>query len=187
MRRPFLAAAFVVAASVLPAQGEPVHPASPYAGQHSRDIKSLSEAQIRDLLEGAGMGHAKPAELNSYPGPAHALEQAQRLGLSGEQRDRIRALLDRHKAEARMIGAEVVGLERELDRLFAERKAHAGAIDALTGRIGETLGRLRASHLKAHVETTAILTPSQVHLYDAARGYGSSRDGTGGHHHRHRP
>ncbi|MEP6771143.1 MAG: hypothetical protein ABI893_05065, partial [Polaromonas sp.] len=43
--------------------------ASPYAGQHTRGIKALSEAQTADLLAGKGMEQAKAAELNGYPGP----------------------------------------------------------------------------------------------------------------------
>jgi hypothetical protein len=42
---------------------------SPYAGQEQRPIKALSETEMRDLAEGRGMGLAKAAELNSYPGP----------------------------------------------------------------------------------------------------------------------
>jgi hypothetical protein len=59
---------------------------SPYAGQEGRPIKALSETEMRDLAEGRGMGLAKAAELNSYPGPLHVLELADRLELSEAQR-----------------------------------------------------------------------------------------------------
>jgi len=49
---------------------------SPYAGQEKRSIKALSQAQIENFLSGAGMGFAKAAELNHYPGPKHVLELA---------------------------------------------------------------------------------------------------------------
>ena len=61
---------------------------SPYAGQQSREIKALSGAEQSDLLAGKGMGLAKAAELNGYPGPAHVLELAGELELSAEQRER---------------------------------------------------------------------------------------------------
>ena len=48
--------------------------ASPYAGQESRRIKSLSEQDIAELRAGRGWGLAKAAELNGMPGPAHLLE-----------------------------------------------------------------------------------------------------------------
>src|SRR5688572_9181168 len=109
-------AAMLAASAFLPAAAcaQHSHHAAPYAGQQSRDIKALSETEVKELLEGAGMGHAKPAELNRYPGPSHALEHAERLGLSATQRERLTELLQRHKAEARTLGAEVVRLEREL-------------------------------------------------------------------------
>ena len=58
---------------------------SPYAGQEARSIKALSADEIEGLLAGKGMGFAKAAELNGYPGPAHVLELAQQLRLSDEQ------------------------------------------------------------------------------------------------------
>jgi hypothetical protein len=44
---------------------------SPYAGEQGRAIKALSQKEVSDLLDGAGMGYAKAAELNRYPGPMH--------------------------------------------------------------------------------------------------------------------
>ena len=41
---------------------------SPYVGQESREIKALSPQEISDYLSGKGMGLAKAAELNGYPG-----------------------------------------------------------------------------------------------------------------------
>jgi hypothetical protein len=44
-------------------------PAAPYAGEQARPIKALSETDIAALRKGEGMGMAKAAELNGYPGP----------------------------------------------------------------------------------------------------------------------
>jgi len=145
--------------------------ASPYAGQQSREIKALSDQELKDLLAGAGMGMARAAELNRYPGPMHALELADRLALTPEQRERLAALMQRHKAEARKLGESVVSLERELDALFARGKPTPGEVERLTVAIGEAQGRLRADHLETHLETTAMLTPEQVDRYVKARGY----------------
>ena len=145
--------------------------ASPYAGQQAREIKALSESEVKDLLEGKGMGFAKAAELNRYPGPSHALELADRLALTADQRDRLSALMQRHKAEARKLGERVVALERELDGLFAHGRPTAGEVERLSVAIGEAQGRLRAEHLRTHLETNAILTPEQVNRYVTARGY----------------
>jgi hypothetical protein len=58
---------------------------SPYAGEEQRVIKSLSPEEIESLKAGAGMGFAKLAELNGFPGPKHVLELAGRLELSPTQ------------------------------------------------------------------------------------------------------
>src|SRR3954453_5821878 len=52
----------------------------PYAGMESRPIKTLSTTEIADYLSGKGMGFARAAELNHYPGPAHVLALASELG-----------------------------------------------------------------------------------------------------------
>ena len=54
----------------------------PYAGQHERSIKALGLKEIQDYKSGAGLGMAKTAELNHYPGPIHVLELAKPLKLS---------------------------------------------------------------------------------------------------------
>ncbi|HYC36004.1 MAG TPA: periplasmic heavy metal sensor [Usitatibacter sp.] len=171
----FLALGAAVAQAQPPGAGH-----SPYAGQQSRDIKALSEDEVKGLLAGAGLGYARPAELNRYPGPMHALEHAEALQLTSAQRERMQALMKSHKAEARELGARLVALERELDQLFANRKATAESVDRVLLQIGEATARVRGSHLKTHLEATAILTPAQVDRYVELRGYG------GGAHHGHR-
>ena len=48
----------------------------PYAGEELRSLKSMSSQEIESLRSGEGMGFAKLAELNHYPGPKHVLELA---------------------------------------------------------------------------------------------------------------
>ncbi|APV50373.1 hypothetical protein BWI17_12115 [Betaproteobacteria bacterium GR16-43] len=147
------------------------HGHGPYAGQESRDIKALSSEEIRGFASGAGMGFAKPAELNGYPGPMHTLEYAEALRLTPAQKSAIEALLKSHKAEASTLGVELVRQERELDRLFAERRADEAGVDARLAQIAAAQAKVRASHLKAHLETTRLLEPSQIERYAAMRGY----------------
>lgn len=165
--------------------------ASPYAGQEARDIKSLSADEIRDLLAGKGMGLAKAAELNGYPGPAHVLELRAELGLTPEQQAQTEALFAAMEADAQALGREVVERERALDRLFAVREISPAVLsDALT-HIGTLQGRLRNVHLRAHLDQTRILTPEQIARYNELRGYGNGSGGThaghGHHHHRRYP
>lgn len=152
---------------------------TPYAGQQQRAIKALAEDEVSALMAGAGMGYAKAAELNSHPGPMHALELADRLELTAEQRRSLADLMARHKAEARRLGAEVVRLEGELDRMFASRAADAAGVERKTAEIGAMQARLRASHLVTHIATTSLLTPRQVARYDELRGYRGEGSGAG--------
>ena len=152
----------------------PACAASPYAGEQSRAIKALSPQEVAQLREGAGMGLAKAAELNRFPGPMHALELADALDLSAGQREALHALMSRHKAEARALGGRVLELEGELDALFASGKPSAERVDDLLARLGEAGARLRGSHLKAHLETTALLAAPQVDRYVQLRGYATA-------------
>jgi hypothetical protein len=147
------------------------HGHTPYAGQKQRAVKALSEQQVADLRAGRGMGLALAAELNGYPGPLHVIELADQLELSGALRQRMRELYDAMKAEAVPVGEALIAHESALDRAFAEQSISPDALDALTARIGETQGRLRAVHLKYHLITAALLSPHQRHRYAELRGY----------------
>ena len=145
---------------------------SPYAGMETRDIKALSEADIQGLLSGAGMGYAMAAELNGYPGPKHVLELAAELVLTNEQRERTEALFSAMQAEAIVHGKKIIALEAELDDAFASNTVDADLIQVLTAEIGAVEGKLRAAHLRTHLEMTPILSMHQRHLYQQLRGYG---------------
>lgn len=144
---------------------------APYAGQQSREVKALSDEEVRSYLDGAGMGFAKAAELNGYPGPMHSLENADALGLTPAQRAAIDTLMRAHKAEVRALGAEVVRLERELDGLFARSTATPAGVEGKLAEIAAAQAKVRGSHLKAHIATTALLTAGQIDLYGQLRGY----------------
>jgi len=150
---------------------------SPYAGQQARDIKSLSDSDIKGLLEGSGAGYAKAAELNAYPGPAHVLELSTQLHLDVSQEAATRELLAAHKARARSLGAELVRAEREPDEIFSNRHADSAAVDRATQRIGLLQAQLRAEHLKTHLSQTALLSADQIRDYAVLRGYAPAARG----------
>jgi Spy/CpxP family protein refolding chaperone len=156
----------------------PTHSASPYAGQQTREIKALSSVQTADLLAGKGMELAKAAELNGYPGPMHTLELAEQLELSTEQKQASETLMNRHKAEARDLGAQLVQAERALDQAFASRQIDATRLAAHTESIGRLQALLRKSHLDTHLQQTVLLTPTQITRYAQLRGYAGPATGT---------
>jgi hypothetical protein len=170
MRLLFLA----VFASTVHAQ----HP--PDAGQQERDLKGLSAQEVQQYLSGAGMGYAKPAELNHFPGPMHVLELAVELGLSGEQRKATQRLMDEHKAEARAIGAKLVDAERAVEALFRSGEVQPEKLARAVSDAAALQGQYRLSHLETHRRMRALLTDAQVKRYDELRGYGGHG---GGHKH----
>lgn len=145
--------------------------ATPYGGMQQREIKSLSPREIADLQAGRGMGLALAAELNGYPGPLHTLELAEPLKLTPEQHARTREVFARMQAEARALGAEVIAAERALDALFRERTVTPEKLAAATDAAARTQGRLRAAHLRHHLQMMEVLAPEQVDAYQRLRGY----------------
>ena len=117
---------------------------SAYVGQESRAIKALSAQDVRGLLEGQGMGLPRAAELNGYPGPMHVLELARPLALTQAQHTVTQALMSRHKAEARALGAQLVEAERALDSAFAARTIDPVSLERLLGDIGRLQAAVRA-------------------------------------------
>lgn len=182
MNRIALTAVLVlISASVAPAWPAKAQMPSPYAGEQGREIKALSTKDIDDLTQGRGIGLAKAAELNRYPGPMHGLELAEPLKLSDEQRQALKAIMTRMSAEAKAVGEDLLGLERELDAGFVARTIDGQRLRALTERIGVTQGALRAVHLAAHIETATVLSREQIAQYDLLRGYAGTPAGSGAH------
>jgi hypothetical protein len=144
---------------------------SPHAGAARQEIKALSPAEIADLRAGRGMGLAKPAELNGYPGPMHVLELAEALGLSAAQRVSSTAILTRMREAATALGAQIIDAERALERAFAQGAIDGPSLQTQTTKIAELQGALRAVHLGAHLEQRAQLTPEQIQRYMTLRGY----------------
>ena len=149
-----------------------VNAQTPYAGMQARPIKALSDQQIADLKAGRGMGLALAAELNGYPGPLHVLELADKLELSAEQRTGVQRLFDQMKAEAMPLGSRLIEQEADLDRQFADRTVTPESLKTSIAAVATTQGSLRETHLKYHLSTGAILSPSQMLRYAELRGYG---------------
>ena len=157
----------------------------PYAGQQARPIKALSDDDIAALRkgEGMGMGMAKAAELNGYPGPAHVLTLAAQLGLTETQQRDVRTIFERMSAAAKSLGAELITREEVLDQLFAQREITPDRLTVETTAIAELQGRLRSAHLTAHLATRALLNPDRIARYQQLRGYGEPPEPAQHHHH----
>ncbi|HUG38982.1 MAG TPA: hypothetical protein VMM12_00770 [Longimicrobiales bacterium] len=174
---------WLVLATALAAGGCGGGPApSSYAGDESREIKALDDAEVAGLLAGEGLGFARAAERNGFPGPRHVLDAAAELELTDDQRARVQAIFDRMSAEAVRLGRELVEGERTLDSLFAAGAAAPPAVapPAVAERavaLGTLRGRLRNVHLQAHLETAPLLTEGQRMRYREVRGYDAAPGG----------
>ncbi len=169
---------FLWAATLLVASGT-AFAQSPYAGQESREVKALSPQEVADLLAGRGMGLAKAAELNGYPGPLHVLELAAQLQLTPDQKARTEALFNRMQARAVTIGRQIVDEERALDRQFAAKSITPASLQSALTRIADLQAELRRVHLETHLEQTALLSEAQTTTYTRLRGYAGGGDHSG--------
>jgi len=168
MTRHFVAALLI---SIPLAAGAAAQEHSPYAHAGSDLVKTLSREEVDELLSGAGMGLARPAELNGLPGPRHVLELADSLALSPAQRDAVQAAFDDMEAEAKALGQRVIDAEIALDSLFAGSPPEPEAIRSAVERVSGLETRLRVVHLLAHLRVTELLIPHQIHEYARLRGY----------------
>ena len=152
---------------------------SAYVGEETRKIKSLSLSEISGLLQGKGMGFAKAAELNHYPGPRHVLDLAQQLNLSELQITKTHQAFEKMRENAVQLGTTLIEYEKQLDDLFSTNNATVSAMDKLLLQIGETRAKLRGVHLNAHLVMKDILDDHQIKTYDKLRGYSNE---SGAHH-----
>jgi len=144
---------------------------SPYAGEETRGIKSLSLEDIQKYRDGEGMGMAKAAELNHYPGPKHVLQIASDLKLSKEQQGKAQQLYNAMHAKAVRLGKTFVDKEEQLNNSFAGGTIDQLKLAGMLKELGRLQGELRLAHLEAHVQMKTLLSTDQRARYDSLRGY----------------
>jgi len=155
---------------------------SPYAGEEQRHIKALSPERIEGLEAGSGLGYARAAELNGYPGPKHVLELADDLDLDADQLRRSEALFESMRDRAGELGRDLIAVEAELEVAFAEETITRERLVELVSRSARIDSQLRLVHLQAHLEQAELLENEQVDEYMRLRGYAEQH---GGHDHEH--
>lgn len=144
---------------------------SPYAGEELRSIKSMSSQEVDSLLSGGGMGFAKLAELNHYPGPKHVLELATDLDLTPLQISKTEALFEEMRRNAVVLGKELLEAELALDKDFSQGKINSESLRSALLNVGKIRAQLRYVHLEAHLRQKRLLTTEQIAKYDETRGY----------------
>lgn len=144
---------------------------SPYAEQQQSGIASLTLPELEELRTGAGMGMARAAELNHYPGPLHALELADSLNLTSEQLTEVKAIRQEMLNHAVELGKRIIEAEQLLSRRFEHGHIDSTGLQEATANLGRLYGELRYVHLAAHLAMKKVLREEQVATYDRLRGY----------------
>ena len=155
---------------------------SPYRGEPASSISGLTADEVSALRDGGGMGLARAAELNSYPGPRHVLDAVRdgRLPASADQVRQATAIFDGMHQGAQQVGAQILAEEASLDAAFKTGTITESDLRARVARIAGLQGKLRTIHLAAHLATRAVLSEEQVRQYNVLRGYAA---GSAGHEH----
>jgi hypothetical protein len=146
---------------------------SPYRHQSEAGLRGLDDKEIADLRAGNGMGLARAAELNNYPGPRHVLDaiSAGKLAASPDQLERVQNVFDGMNRDAVRLGTEILDEERRLEAGFRTATMTDSDLGSRVTRIAALQGELRRIHLAAHLRTRAILSDAQIARYNELRGY----------------
>ncbi len=171
----FLAQPEPIAETPQPQTAEPSQK-SPYVGEETRTIKTLSKQDTEGLLAGVGTpfgGMAKAAELNGYPGPRHVLDAhlAGNLELTTQQKDQIEKLYEEMKTQAINLGKQIIDIETQLDKFFKEKTINQDLLERAVAESTDAYSKLRVVHLSYHLKMVEILTAEQIASYNEARGY----------------
>jgi hypothetical protein len=142
-----------------------------YRDQDNREIKALSNADIESIQQGKGLGMAKPAELNGYPGPRHVLDMDEELGLTPDQQAEMTLLYEVMQARAIALGERYLEAEQHLEQAFRKKDVNPASLRALIDVSAQALADLRYEHLGTHLETVKSLSRHQVSTYNQLRGY----------------
>jgi Spy/CpxP family protein refolding chaperone len=154
---------------------------SPYTEQLATPVRGLGAEEVDDLLAGRGMGFARMAELNSYPGPRHLLDLQAQLALTPAQVTQIDAAFQAMQRDAQALGREIVLQEQALSDAFATGTIDSATLETQVSLLGEIYAQLRNIHLQAHLNVTPLLTDEQIARYNELRGY--TDPAQDGHHH----
>lgn len=144
---------------------------SVYADVRLQNLHGLSPQQIEGFKTGKGMGMAKPAEMNQFPGPRHVLDLAAELKLSAEQIQQTHQVFNRMQSDAKNLGLQLLEKEVEIEVLFSRNQVKSDELKQRLQEASRLQADLRFVHLNAHLQQQRIMTVEQIEQYDILRGY----------------
>ena len=145
--------------------------ASSYIEQLDSPVRGLSTQEVDNLLNGRGAGYARLAELNGYPGPRHVLDLSSQLDLSTQQVKEIQVAFEQMQSQAKNLGRTIVNKEQKLSHAFASGNIINAELERETAELARLYGKLRTTHLQAHLQITPLLSAQQIEKYNRLRGY----------------
>ena len=144
-------------------------------GHHGSRHSDRQQRESQALRQGRGMGMARAAETNGYPGPMHVLALAEELELSDEQVARSNEIRNRVRDRAPAMGQQIIEAEQRLEAMFAEDRVAPAEMEALLMEIAGLRARLRGLHLNAHLEQAEVLSEEQIEQYMELRHSGEEQ------------
>jgi Spy/CpxP family protein refolding chaperone len=149
-------------------QHRPADSGAPTIDPHRRVDLLLDEAE-EVLATGRGFGMAFAADQNGYPGPMHALELRDQLGLTADQMPALETLTQSMFDEARPRSRDLLDAEDKLRRLFADGTATSAQVESMAREIERARADVRLIHLRAHLKTFDVLNARQRQVYGQIR------------------
>ncbi len=128
-------------------------------------LQAPAHAQMPPPAPGASAGgpawHAPGGAHPGWHGWHHRGAWMQRLGLSAEQRERIRDILRRARADGAPMHGQLRALGEQERRLFAAPTIDVAALDKLQRQREQLLARAGEHRLQTRIAIAEVLTPDQ--------------------------
>ncbi len=170
MRRLMLTAVVTALAGLGAAAAWAQHGRAAADAAHPHQTAETCAAEFEKVVgEGRGFGMGFAADQKGYPGPMHALDLKERLGLTAEQTAKAQALVHAMFAESRPKSAPLLEAEAKLAKLFAAGTAGEAAVRAAVAEVERARTEVRLVHLLTHLKTRDLLTDAQRRAYHEAR------------------
>jgi hypothetical protein len=89
---------------------------------------------------------------------------------------KVKTVFEKMQAESQRIGQTIVQREQLFSQSFANSSITPGELEKQSQSLAELYGQLRATHLKAHLEITPMLSSEQIMAYNSLRGYNTTTE-----------
>lgn len=137
-------------------------------------------AFARDMGPHGDCAHDGPGMTGMHGGDpeAHIDHMVRALNLSATQRDAVRAIVDKHRAESRALHDRMADNHKQLRALTAQGDADAAKVRTLADAQGKNMADMIVLHARMQAEIDKVLTPAQREQMQKQRrgGFGRQKD-----------